>query len=182
MLRRFLTPEVMNDNYKFAKSNDYYAPPEGTLADTMAYISQLPADEDPEVFGLHPNANIAYETLTVQVINDSVLALQPRVAQTGGGPTPDEIAQKMSRDFLAMLPEQMDMEKCHPSISEMTESGQPKSLNVFLGQEIARFNALTATMKKNLVNLDKAIAGTVVMSLDLEVMSINFLNNKLPPK
>lgn len=88
----------------------------------------------------------------------------------------------MSRDFLAQLPEQIDMEKCHPSISELTENGQPKSLNVFLGQEIARFNDLTAQMKKSLVNLDKAIAGTVVMSLDLEIMSLKFLDNRLPPK
>lgn len=37
-------------------------------------------------------------------------------------------------------------------------------------------------MKKQLVDLDKAIAGTVVMSLELEIMSTAFLNNKLPPK
>jgi dynein heavy chain len=92
MLRRYLCPEVMNDNYKFAKSNDYYAPPDGDLAATIAYIAQLPAEEDPEVFGLHPNSNISYETLTVKIINDSVLSLQPRIAASGSGPTPDQIA------------------------------------------------------------------------------------------
>jgi len=41
-------------------------------------------------------------------------------------------------------------------------------------QEVERFNALTAVMCKDLVQLDKAISGTVVMSMDLEIMSGNF--------
>ena len=38
MLRRYLCPEVMNDNYKLSKLDIYYAPPEGSLAETRAYI------------------------------------------------------------------------------------------------------------------------------------------------
>lgn len=35
-------------------------------------------------------------------------------------------------------------------------------------------------MKNSLINLDKAIEGTVVMSMELEMMFNNFLNNKVP--
>lgn len=35
-------------------------------------------------------------------------------------------------------------------------------------------------MKSSLINLDKAIQGTVVMSMDLEMMFNDFLNNKVP--
>jgi len=45
---------------------------------------------------------------------------------------------------------------------------------VFLLQEVERFNALTSVMVKGLIQLDKAISGTVVMSQDLEIMSGNF--------
>ena len=92
MLKRYLCPEVMNDNYKLSKLDIYYAPPDGSLGETRAYIEGLPLDEDPEVFGLHPNANIEFERTTVQLLSDTVLALQPRVAGSGGGKTPDEIA------------------------------------------------------------------------------------------
>mmetsp|Transcript_11708 Transcript_11708/g.17804 ORF Transcript_11708/g.17804 Transcript_11708/m.17804 type:complete len:142 (+) Transcript_11708:6407-6832(+) len=61
MLRRYFCPEVMNDSYRLSKLDTYYAPPEGSLSDVKEYISSLPLDEDPEVFGLHPNANIAFE-------------------------------------------------------------------------------------------------------------------------
>ena len=54
------------------------------------------------------------------------------------------------------------------------------SLGVFVGQEIDRFNGLLRTMKSTLINLGKAIEGTVVMSMELERMFNNFLNNKVP--
>lgn len=61
MLKKYFTAEIMNDNYKLSKLETYYAPPEGTLESALYYIGQLPLDEDPEVFGLHTNANIAFE-------------------------------------------------------------------------------------------------------------------------
>lgn len=64
MLTRYFCPELMNDNYRLAKLDMYYAPPEGPLTATKSYIESLPLDEDPEVFGLHPNANIVYEQKT----------------------------------------------------------------------------------------------------------------------
>jgi dynein heavy chain len=75
LLRKYLCPEVMNDNYKLSKLDTYYAPPDGDLAATRGYIDQLPPEEDPEVFGLHPNANIAYELLTVNNTVDTILSL-----------------------------------------------------------------------------------------------------------
>ena len=92
MLGRYVCPEVMNDAYRLSKLDLYYAPPEGPLADAKTYIDGLPLDEDPEVFGLHPNANIAFEQKTVGEFSDTILMMQPRVSGGGGGRTPDEIA------------------------------------------------------------------------------------------
>ena len=54
------------------------------------------------------------------------------------------------------------------------------SLGVFVGQEIDRFNQLLAVMRKSLVELQKAIKGTVVMSIELEMMFTSFINKKVP--
>jgi dynein heavy chain len=62
MLKKFFTPEIMADNYKLSKLPTYYAPPDGSYDATVKYIKSLPLDEDPEVFGLHSNANITFET------------------------------------------------------------------------------------------------------------------------
>jgi dynein heavy chain len=57
------------------------------------------------VFGLHPNANIAYELLTVGSCVDTILSLQPRVAASADEKSPEEIIQELARDILGKLPE-----------------------------------------------------------------------------
>jgi len=53
-------------------------------------------------------------------------------------------------------------------------------LDIFKAQEVERFNKLLKIMKKTLVDLQKAIKGTVVMSIELENMFNAFLNTKVP--
>ena len=61
MLKKYFTPEVMQDGYKLSKLDTYYAPSEGSFEEALEAINRLPLDEDPEVFGLHSNANMTYE-------------------------------------------------------------------------------------------------------------------------
>lgn len=68
----------------------------------------------------------------------------------------------------------------HSSTFAKNENGTMVSLGVFLGQEIARFNALLKVINFTLDQLDKAIQGTVVMSAGLEEMAARFLLNKVP--
>lgn len=86
----------------------------------------------------------------------------------------------MARDIAGKLPKIMDKRKANHQTFETTAEGQMVSLGVFVGQEIDRFNTLLSVMKSTLTNLDKAIQGTVVMSMDLEMMFNDFLNNKVP--
>lgn len=65
----------MSDSYKLSKLDIYYAPPEGKFEATKEYLTNLPLDEDPEVFGLHPNANMIYENNVVQAFMNSVLII-----------------------------------------------------------------------------------------------------------
>ena len=133
MLRKYFCPEVMNDSYKLSKLDTYYAPPEGTLADVKTYIEGLPLDEDPEVFGLHPNANIQYEKNLVSLLQDTVLMMQPRVSSSGSGKTPDERAQDLAREIVAKVPDNLDIEKAHETTFAISSSGAMISLGVFLG-------------------------------------------------
>lgn len=60
------------------------------------------------------------------------------------------------------------------------KTDNPTSLDIFRAQEVDRFNILLKSMKKTLVDLQKAIKGTVVMSIELENMLNSFLNKKVP--
>jgi dynein heavy chain len=61
MLKKFFSPEIMQEGYKLSSLDIYQAPPEGTLQETLDHVAKFPLDEDPEVFGLHSNSNIVYE-------------------------------------------------------------------------------------------------------------------------
>lgn len=64
-----------------------------------AYIATLPLDDDPEVFGLHPNANITFQQKTTKELMDTVIMIQPRATGGKSAKTPEEVVMEMARDF-----------------------------------------------------------------------------------
>ena len=64
------------------------------------YIQSLPAAEDPEVFGMHENANIAYELRETRRVLDTVLAMQPRLGNTPGSTSPDQQVTTIAASIL----------------------------------------------------------------------------------
>lgn len=60
LLKKYFCPDILQDNYKLSNLDIYYAPPDCSLNDVKNYIEGLPIEDDPEIFGLHPNANITF--------------------------------------------------------------------------------------------------------------------------
>lgn len=60
ILRQYILPDVLSDGYTFTKSGTYRPPHGGTLQGVQDYVGGLPPSEDPEVFGMHANANITF--------------------------------------------------------------------------------------------------------------------------
>jgi len=75
MLKKYFCAEIMQEGYKFSALEHYFAPPDGPFEDCLNYIQTLPLDESPEVFGLHENANIDYETANANLFIDTILLL-----------------------------------------------------------------------------------------------------------
>ena len=62
LLRQYFNPSVINDDdYIFSSSGVYHPPKDLKLNEVQNYISSLPLEDDPEVFGLHANANITFQ-------------------------------------------------------------------------------------------------------------------------
>ena len=61
LLKQYSNADVLEDGYKFSESGIYYAPSNGQLEIYREYIENLPLIDNPEVFGLHENANITYQ-------------------------------------------------------------------------------------------------------------------------
>eukprot|EP00605_Chrysophyceae_sp_TOSAG23-4_P002255 GSChrysophyteH1.ASY1.ANO1.2499.1 assembled CDS len=129
----------------------YYAPEASSKEKMMEYFDQLPSADDPEVFGMHDNANVTFNTNESMVLMESILQLQPRAS---GGES---------------------FENDAPEILDKGEAG-PTTF-----QEMIKFNKLLMRMRNSLRDIKKAIRGMIVMSADLDDMYSAFMNNKVPP-
>eukprot|EP00933_Yihiella_yeosuensis_P043885 TRINITY_DN38909_c0_g1_i1.p1 TRINITY_DN38909_c0_g1~~TRINITY_DN38909_c0_g1_i1.p1 ORF type:complete len:1392 (-),score=349.09 TRINITY_DN38909_c0_g1_i1:292-4071(-) len=180
-LKRYLNEGVLEDGYKLSPLDAYTAPNEGSIEEVREFVKQLPQDEDPQVFGLHSNAQITAQTQEAQRFLGIILSVQPRIASSGVGKKPEELVAEMAEAFLERVPPQLSKKHAHPETYKQTPEGGIVSLGVFHSQESDRFNELIARVKSTLITLGKAIKGLVVMSAQLEEMYNAFINQSLPP-
>lgn len=83
ILQKYIGEDVMGKSYKFSPSGIYVIPKNLELEEVKNYISGLPGDDQPEIFGLHDNASITFEINRVKEFMDTLVSVQPRI--TGGG-------------------------------------------------------------------------------------------------
>lgn len=79
----------------------YYIPRDGPQTVYQEYINLLPAVEHPEMFGQHPNADIASQISETRTLFDTLLSLQPQVTSTAAtGPSrEDKVCLCISKHF-----------------------------------------------------------------------------------
>lgn len=181
ILSIYMVPGVLTDDYKFSKSGIYFAPPEGDMASVNAYLDQLPLTDDPEVFGMHENANVTFNTNESLQLMETLLSLQPRESGGGGGLTSDDVVLELAVSFEEQAPDQLLLDDAGETTFVVQSNGLLTSLAICLTQEIIKFNRLLNKMTSTLRDVKKAIKGMIVMSGDLDMMYTSFLVNKLPP-
>ena len=74
-LKSFCSMHTIADDYKFSPSGLYFCPLDGDIEVYRDYIDSLPLSADPEVFGMHGNANITYETQESNKIIETILSI-----------------------------------------------------------------------------------------------------------
>jgi dynein heavy chain len=181
VLNYYLIPQVIKDDYKLSQSGRYFVPPVGPLSSFKSYVESLPLTDDPEIFGMHENANITFQMQESQSILSTSLSIQPRdTGKSGSGKGPDEIVDELAAAIYDQLPAPMLKTEAAAGTFARDKNGLMDSLATFLGQEIVRFNKLLQVMKRTLEGLRKAIKGVVVMSNELDKMYTSMLNNQVP--
>ncbi len=74
----------------------------------------------------------------------------------------------------------MDIDAGYAGLFTPDSKGRMPSLSTVLKQEIDRFNSLLRVLWRSLGDLQKAIKGFVVMSVELEKIYNSFINNQVP--
>ena len=176
LLSNFYTPDVLKDKYRLSPSGLYLVPPKGSYETYLQYVKQLPANQHPEVFGMHENADITKDLNETNLLVASVLSTQARAVGGAGGKTPDEVVDELSAEILSKLPADFDI----PQVQKKYPVIYTESMNTVLIQELVRFNRLLSVIRESLLNVRKAVKGLVVMSSELEAVVNTMLVGKLP--
>jgi dynein heavy chain len=122
-------------------------------------------NDEPEVFGMHSNANITSGINDTNEMLQKVLELQPQTSDGTAGST-DNLIMNKCREIRESLPEKFDIDMA----AKKFEIKYVESMNTVLQQELIRYNNLLVTIKTSLVQLTKAIEGSILMSTELEMM------------
>ncbi|XP_076006843.1 dynein axonemal heavy chain 10 [Genypterus blacodes] len=171
----FLFDKFQPFHFFHTKDVDYKIPPSGLKETYVDEIENLPLANTPEVLGLHSNAAIEYYTQAARDMWTHLIELQPQTGESGGGITRDAYISQVAQDIQSKLPKLFDLEviqkKFEPNIS-------PTS--VVLLQELERFNKLVIRMQQSLVELQRALAGEVGMSSELDDIARALFNGHIP--
>ncbi|TRY86535.1 hypothetical protein DNTS_031645, partial [Danionella cerebrum] len=166
-INQYFCPAVIDTPFfKFSSLASHYIPRDGPHSSYLDYISQLPTLEHPELFGQHPNADIASQICETRILFHTLMSLQPQVSSTDASSTGASREDKVlehSSDVLQKIPAEIDYEGTRKLLKD-----DLSPLNVVLLQEIQRYNALLRTIRFSLLELEKGIKGLVVMSSSLE--------------
>lgn len=141
----------------------------------------MPSSDNPPIFGLHPNADLTFSLKESTEMLNTLIDTQPKDSGGGSGKSlEEEVREKVDKELLPQLPAEfnwLDVKERLKSLRGprgLGESGKYDliPLNIFLSQEIQRFNMVLGIVKKTMVDMIEAIDGNVSMTPDI-VDSIN---------
>lgn len=176
ILEDYYTEKAFDENYKYSPSGLYFAPPFQEYEGYQDYMKALPQYPDPEVFGLHANADITKDKNETNATFVAIMSTQQNAVVGGGGKSIEEVITSLADAMLTDIPEAFDVraaEKKYPVSYE-------QSMNTVLTQELIRFNGLIDIIRSSLKDLKKAIKGEILLSSQLESALKSILDGLVP--
>eukprot|EP00106_Octopus_bimaculoides_P013835 XP_014781277.1 PREDICTED: dynein heavy chain 6, axonemal-like [Octopus bimaculoides] len=180
ILNNFFNPKILQEDYRYSSSGIYYSPTYKTLEEHLSYIEELPQIDHPEIFGLHENANVAFQKQETTLLMQLILDIQPKVPRRSDGQSNDDIVLEVADNILGKLIDKLDIISANSDLFKVDSNNRKSPLTIFLLQEVTHFNKLLWVIKNSLDHLQRAIKGLIVMTDELEQIYISCLNNHLP--
>ncbi|XP_039266995.2 dynein axonemal heavy chain 8-like [Styela clava] len=159
--RVWLGEHMFDPKFAFFAKGGYTIPRCSNIEDYRLQIENLPDVDSPEVFGLHPNADVTYQTNTANMVFCTIQSIQPKDSSGGGGETRESVVERNAKEMLEKLPPGYLPHEVKDKLKKM---GILEPLNIFLRQEVDRMQRVISTVRTALTDLQLAIEGTIIMN------------------
>ncbi|CAN0142261.1 unnamed protein product, partial [Pylaiella littoralis] len=157
----------------------YVIPDSQEVEDYIAFIQTFPGIDGPEVFGLHPNADLTFRNKEGQQLLATLMETQPKQASGGTGRSREDMVLEKCTELLLAVPEGFTEAFYLECIAGQGGLGVP--LNIFLMQEVQRLQLVIVNVGGMLKTLLQAIRGEVVVTEDL-MSAINAVYDARVPR
>jgi len=158
-----------------------YSIPSGTdISVFRSVIESLPLVDNPELFGLHANADLVFRLQQAEQAFGTILETQPKTGGGSGGATREETVNQLAQELLNKMPADFKLSDCRTIIAKMP-GGATNPLHVAFKQELDRTQKVIQVVRSTLQNLQLAIAGTIVLSAGL-IDAMNSLYDAMVPQ
>ena len=119
ILKIFSSPRILTPSYKYSDSGIYYCPTDKPLSTYREYAANLPYNDNPDIFGMHENANIVFQTKETQFFLLTMLEGMPRVTGGGTGMSSDDICLDIIRHITNVIALKVDADNPLPELIEV---------------------------------------------------------------
>ena len=115
-----------------------------------------------------------YQEDTTRKVLDTILSIQPKEARGGEGETREALIYRLATELLEKLPSDYIAHEVKERLAKL------EPMNIFLRQEIDRFQRVLYAVRHTLLNLKLAIDGTIVMNEELRDALDRMYDAKIP--
>jgi len=173
-----ITPELLNGMNLCPAFNQGFKSPDSTKMEYQGYkkyIDERFPVEQPQMYGMHPNAEIGF--LTNQGI--SIFTTIRGISGGGGGAGGSDIsaATPVMENYMTQLPANLDMIDIR---GRLKEEDYTAYIIVSL-QESDRMNILLSKLRSSMAELELGISGALNITESMEMLAVDLQINKVNP-
>ncbi|ESO12478.1 hypothetical protein HELRODRAFT_155577 [Helobdella robusta] len=165
-LEEYMNPSLLDGEMNFAPG--FPVPPNTDYRGYHSFITECLPSESPHLYGLHPNSEIEFLTMTSENLFRTVLEMQPRDSGMANplGLTREDKIKNVLDEILEKIPEEFVM---YDLIAKLPPEDRTPYVTVAF-QECERMNLLTLEIKRSLKELDLGLKGELTITADMELL------------
>ncbi|XP_055553184.1 dynein axonemal heavy chain 17 isoform X2 [Falco cherrug] len=173
-LSEYICAEMLEGEVYLAPG--FLIPPSLDYKGYHEYINDNLPPESPCLYGLHPNAEIGFLTVTSDRLFQTLLELQPKELDAGGGSavSQEEKVKSVLGEIIERLPEPFNM------VEIMAKAVNKTPYVVVALQECERMNILIQEIRRSLEELDLGLKGELTITSDMEELANALFHSNVP--